>query len=426
MLTAESLAVNTLARLRRAPGREGGSGFGNLVDRLHPSQREIFDSPARFRVAACGRRWGKTEDGTTEAIVAANQGQVVWWVAPSYPMAVDVWRNLKTLLNGQWEKQEQQHTVTSPKGGIIRVRSADNPDSLRGSGLDLAILDEAALMAKVVWLEVIRPALSDREGRALFLSTPKGLFNWFYELFEAGLDPNQPDWSCWNRPTWTNPLIKPEEIERARSSLPEDVFNQEYGAKFTSQAGLVCDNFDLNRNVAPVEVNPALSTVWAIDDGYAFGAGPGTNSYHPRVVLIAQETAQGGMNILAERYSTGESNYDATIDAALELGFPPPDVAYVDSSAAMLRGALTVRGIPNTGATHPVIEGIRNLRRMICDANNTTLLTVHPRCTQLIRELQTYRYDDTAQVSGDRKPMKMDDHGPDCLRYLTYHLRFGV
>lgn len=196
--------------------------------------------------------------------------------------------------------------------------------------------------------------------------------------------------------------------------------------KWVQAEGVIYDNFDMERNVVPMEVNLAMPLLWGVDDGYVRGDGPGNANYHPRVVLFAQEDGIGGMNILDERYATGESSYDVTIDEALKMPYPAPDITYIDSSAAMLRGALTIRGIPNTGATHPIIEGIRNLRRMILDGNGMVLFRVHPRCVNLIRELQTYQYEETAQVAGDRKPLKQDDHGPDACRYLTYHLRFGA
>lgn len=196
--------------------------------------------------------------------------------------------------------------------------------------------------------------------------------------------------------------------------------------KWVQAEGVIYDNFDMDRNVVEVAINPAMPMLWGVDDGYVRGDGPGNANYHPRVILFAQEDGRGGIDILDERYSTGESSYDTTIDEALQMPYPAPDLAYIDSSAAMLRGALTVRGIANTGATHPVIEGIRNLRRMICDGNGQILFRVHPRCTNLIREMQTYQYEETAQVAGDRKPVKVDDHGPDACRYLSYHLRFGA
>ena len=78
-------------------------------------------------------------------------------------------------------------------------------------------------------------------------------------------------------------------------------------------------------------------------------------------------------------------------------------------------------------ATHKVQEGIKNVRRLICDGQGVRLLRIHPRCKNLTSELQSYHYDDGSKVAvvGEQKPAKLDDHGPDCLRYMTWHLHYG-
>lgn len=221
-----------------------------------------------------------------------------------------------------------------------------------------------------------------------------------------------------------NPNNPPGYVENTLSILTGVMRERLVLGKWVQAEGVIYDNFSIEKNVQDVAYNPEMPVIWGVDDGYAAGEGPGKASYHPRVFLVAQEDGRGGFNVLAERYSTGEASYDTSIDAVLELGFPPPQLAYIDSSAAMMRGALTVRGIPNMGATHPVVDGLRNVRRLICDGNAQTLLHIHPRCTDLITEMQMYSYDETAQVSGDRKPAKVNDHGPDALRYMTWHARY--
>jgi hypothetical protein len=169
-------------------------------------------------------------------------------------MAADVWRSLKATLAGEWvEKNEQLRTVILSGGGVLRVRSGDDPDSLRGSGLDLAVLDEAALLREDIWTAVIRPALSDRRGRALFLSTPKGIGNWFWKVYGYGLDPARTEWQSWRFPTRSNPHIPPDEIEAARADLPDRLYQQEYEAEFIADSG------DVFRNVTQRAVAPALS-----------------------------------------------------------------------------------------------------------------------------------------------------------------------
>jgi len=84
-------------------------------------------------------------------------------------------------------------------------------------------------------------------------------------------------------------------------------------------------------------------------------------------------------------------------------------------------------GLVHIPATHPVSEGIKNVRRLICDGNGVRLLLIHPRCKQTINELLNYQYDENSNAAsaGERKPLKLDDHSGDTIRYLTYHLRYG-
>ena len=127
-------------------------------------------------------------------------------------------------------------TIHYPGGGWVHVKSAEEPKGLRGEGLDLVIIDEAAHIPKFdeAWQQALRPALSDRKGKAIFISTPKG-YNHFWELYKnAGLED---DWAAFQHPTWDNPFIDPEEIEAAKKLLPSLIFRQEYGAEFVQLAG---------------------------------------------------------------------------------------------------------------------------------------------------------------------------------------------
>jgi hypothetical protein len=124
--------------------------------------------------------------------------------------------------------------IILPTGGEMSVRSADNPDSLRGESLDLAVLDECAFMAEATWLEAIRPALSDKQGAAMFISTPKG-HNWFWRLYQMAN--THSEYAAWQIPTSDNPYILDTEIEAARLTLPERIYQQEYQAMFLDDAG---------------------------------------------------------------------------------------------------------------------------------------------------------------------------------------------
>lgn len=201
--------------------------------------------------------------------------------------------------------------------------------------------------------------------------------------------------------------------------------------KWEQAEGAVYDNFDADYNVARVTYNAAQALYWCADDGYVYGGGPGTITYHPRVFLACQDNERGGMNVLAERYRCLESKYETSItefqDMCEAKGIPrEPDLCYVDSSAAMLRGAMGQHGLFHSGATHSVPEGVKNLRRLVADGQGMRLLQVDPDCENLIREFQMYQYEEVGSLpGGERKPAKKDDHGPDAARYGCWHLRTG-
>lgn len=198
---------------------------------LHPGQMEVFANPSRFRVVVAGRRWGKTRLAVVEAIAAAARGGAVWWVAPTYDMARAGWGSIVGLLGlvPGVEVKAADRMVRMPGGGTIWVRSADNPQRLRAFGLDLLVLDEAAFVRREVWTEALRPALADRQGRALFISTPYGK-NWFWELVQAA--ESTPGWRVWRYPSSTNPFLHPDELEVMRRDMPAHIYRQEVEGEF--------------------------------------------------------------------------------------------------------------------------------------------------------------------------------------------------
>jgi len=207
----------------------------------HTGQAAVHNHPARFKVLAAGRRWGKTRLGVNECLDVAAKGGRAWWVAPTYKMSEVGWRPIRrigTKINAEVRKVDRQ--IILPGGGEVTVRSADNPDSLRGEGLDFIVLDEVAFMVEQTWTEALRPALSDRQGKALFISTPKRR-NWFFQYWLRGRG-DSAGWHSWQFPTSSNPYILPDEIEAARGDLPEDIFKQEYLAEFLEGEGQVFRN----------------------------------------------------------------------------------------------------------------------------------------------------------------------------------------
>jgi hypothetical protein len=214
------------------------------LPRPHAGQQRVLQdfAAARFGVLVCGRRWGKSNTGRYAIVETALNGGVAWWISPTYKMASEAWRDFKLVLQPVTkDKNEVEHRLELITGGTIQVWSGHAPDSLRGVGLDLAVLDEAAYLHPDVWRAAIRPALSDKQGKALFLSTPNGR-NWFWSLWMRSISHDASNWAGWKFATSDGPIVTAAEVEEAREMMPERWFRQEYLAEFLDDGGVVFRN----------------------------------------------------------------------------------------------------------------------------------------------------------------------------------------
>jgi Terminase large subunit, T4likevirus-type, N-terminal len=237
----------------------------NRIELKRP-QREVFLSSHRFRVLVAGRRFGKTYLANVELFRAASgPGRKAWYVAPTYRQAKRIaWAPLKELTRPYWasKPQESDLRIELQGGGTIALRGADSYDSLRGEGLDFVVLDEYASMAPAAWNQVLRPALADRKGGALFIGTPRG-FNHFYDLYEGAQ--NQPDWATFHFSTEEGGNVAPDELQSAARELDERVYRQEFRASFENlTSGRVYYAFD-RTDIKPVEYDPRFPLCWSLD-----------------------------------------------------------------------------------------------------------------------------------------------------------------
>jgi hypothetical protein len=213
------------------------------LPRPHPAQRDIIDSPARFRVVATGRRFGKTEIGKHEALRVSLEGGAVWYCAPTYRLAKQVWREFKRIVAPLPHTRLNNSDMLAelPTGGRVQFVTLNEPDNLRGSGLDFIVIDEAAFVAEGVWEKVLYPMLLTTKGRALFLSSPNGV-NWFYRLWLRGKDEGFPQWQSWRFPSSASPYVDDSELADIKLSTPERVFAAEYESRFLDDGGAVFRN----------------------------------------------------------------------------------------------------------------------------------------------------------------------------------------
>jgi phage terminase large subunit-like protein len=198
-------------------------------------QQSVFGSKKRFKVVAAGRRCGKSRlSAVTLLIEGLNcpDGSAVMYIAPTLGQARSIIWDLLHELGRPVIKSSHVNNleITLINGRKILVRGADNPDSLRGMSLTYVVLDECAFVKQDVWEKIIRASLSDKKGRALFISTPSGR-NWFYDVFKLGQEEDE-EWKSWHFTTKDNETIDPKEIEAAQKTLSSFAFKQEYLSSF--------------------------------------------------------------------------------------------------------------------------------------------------------------------------------------------------
>jgi hypothetical protein len=199
-------------------------------------QKEVFNSSARFKIVAAGRRCGKSRlSAITLLIEGLNcpEGAAVMYIAPTLGQARAIIWDLIHDLGRQVIKSSHINNleITLINGRKIMIRGADNPDSLRGMSLTYVVLDEVAFIKQDIWEKVIRASLSDRKGRALFISTPSGR-NWFYDIYKLGMEETDDEWRSWHYTTKDNETIDPKEIDAAERTLSSFAFKQEYLSSF--------------------------------------------------------------------------------------------------------------------------------------------------------------------------------------------------
>ena len=203
--------------------------------RLNGGERDPSDSRDRFSVVAAGRRTGKSHLAAVSLLLSAlddRPGKTVY-VAPTAPMARDIlWPTLFDMGGDLITNSNVNNLdLTLVNGSKIGLRGSDRPDTLRGLSIKHLVLDEAAFVKEGLYETVLRPALSDRMGSALFIGTPAGR-NWFYDLFMGAKGGGLHDHRAWHFTSYDNPTIPKSEIDHAKNTLPGFAFHQEYMASF--------------------------------------------------------------------------------------------------------------------------------------------------------------------------------------------------
>ena len=273
------MSARTLPADRRAPRRpEGQCALRIRLAGLlwgwvpHQTQRQWLMDDSDVKVAACGRRWGKTEaqavDAATWALVYPGSEQMI--VAPTYDQARLIAGGVERLLLGAdatrplTTVRRTPYSLIGVRGSRISARSADDGGrSLRGHRADRVIVDEAAFVEDAVVTDVIMPMLADCCGQLILISTPWGR-NHFWRAWMAGGKPGS-GVRAFRFPSSANPHISADYVERQRGQMPERAFRAEYLAEFVDDASCVFPWADIRacQEMRTAEASPAERLVVA-------------------------------------------------------------------------------------------------------------------------------------------------------------------
>ena len=212
----------------------------NLEIKLLPWQQTVWNDDTRFKVVAAGRRTGKSRLAAWMLIVEALQADRghVWYVAPTQGQARDImWQTLLELGHSVIESSHVNNMqIKLVNGAMISLKGADRPETMRGVSLKFVVLDEYADMKPSVFEQILRPALADLKGKALFIGTPMGR-NHFWELYSYGEEGKDKEYKSWHFTSFDNPLLDPAEIEAAKKSMSSFAFRTEFMASFEAASG---------------------------------------------------------------------------------------------------------------------------------------------------------------------------------------------
>lgn len=314
-----------------------------------PWQRACHATRRRFNVLALHRRAGKTELAIMQLLDAALRctqllGLYVY-VAPFLRQAKAIaWARLKQhveplRVRGAVEISEAELALTfAHNGAVVRLFGADNADALRGMRLDGAVIDEVAQIKNEVWEEILQPALSDRNGWAVFIGTPHGV-NLFSQLFHRAQ--SLPDWHAARYTVYDTDALEAAEVDRLRRDMSEVAFAREYLCDFSAagddQLISLTDALAAARRVLTPGEADAAPRILGVDPA-RFG--------DDRSVIFPRQ----GLQAFEPQVYRGLDNMELAARVAARIESWQPDAVFVDAGA----GSGVIDRLRSLG--HDVIE----------------------------------------------------------------------
>jgi hypothetical protein len=424
---------------------EPGVDMRTLFDKVgftphSPAQWEYCESPYRFNIPCCGRRWGKSlATGHRMTHKMFKPETYNWIVGPTYTLGEKEFRvvyndfrklGLLKYCKTNYSVKQGDMRIQTPWDSVLEVKSAEKPDGLLGEGLSHAVMSETARHSRMIWEQYVEPALSDLKGSCDFPSTPQG-YNWYHGLWLLGQAGNvaaesKDVYKSWSFPSWTNPVRFPggrndAEIIRIRATVSKHYFEQEYGAMFTSFSGAIYgDEWDDRVHVIEHKFRPEWSNFLAFDYGFA----------NPFVALDIQVDPADRVYVWREYYQRYVSTYehgehirDREQPEGYRIDGMWGDPRGADEAATL---ALMLGYVASEDTAWKL--GVEEIKRMLRpDVTGTPRIFVDSSCTNLIRQMNQLHVKERSnkvqlnleEHTGDGNIQhKVDDHAADAFRYF--------
>lgn len=417
-----------------------------LLPNPHKKQAEFLADPHRYKVLNWGRRTGKSVAVWEKVVLEGMLRQGTYYIiAPTYKQAKSIyWRDICKRYRGEFmtfNEQElavtfdhlQNVTIPTQHGDVtvshdpnlpptrIELKGADNPDSLRGTGLCGAVMDEFAFMPQGMELydTIVRPALLDRNGWAIFISTPNGIHNHFFEIVQrAKADPDTYYFS--HATARDNTYLPAGEFDKMRQEYERDgkidEWNQEWEAMFTNPSTLIYGEFDYDKHV--------FSDLSEIPDAGTLACGIDFGMTDPTAAVFIKIDFEGNWWVFDEIYKT-DLHLDQLIyvlrDKMANDHYPR---IIGDGAARFEIESLRKRKFRITGGkkgADSIANGIREVKALlhVREGTGKPKIFIHKSCKNLIKEFQSYAWERDSEGNVINVPEDKNNHALDALRYVA-------
>ena len=417
-----------------------------LLPNPHDKQSEFLADPHRYKVLCWGRRTGKSVAVWEKVVLEGMLRQGTYYIiAPTYKQAKSIyWRDICKRYKGEFMTFNEQElsvtfdhlsniTIPTQHGEItvshdpnlpptrIELKGADNPDSLRGTGICGAVMDEFAFMpdGKYLYDTIIRPALADRNGWAVFISTPNGVHNHFYDLVRNAQA--QPDRYYYSYATaQDNPYFSKDEWEETKTEYERegkvDEFNQEWLAQFSNPAQLIYSMFDRDKHV--------FNDITEVPDQGTYVLGIDFGMTDPTAALFVKIDYEGNWWVFDEVYKQ-DLHLDQLVYVLRDkMGDDHYTRIIGDGAARFELESLRKRRFRITASkkgADSIANGIKEVKALlnIREGTGKPKMFIHSSCKNTIREFESYSWIKDSNGEITNVPEDRDNHAMDAIRYLA-------